>query len=102
MKQKSVWLNKYNSKFAVDGTINNGLTILKRIATNLIETTRNKIDKVAQKRIVQVIIQGGRGVERAAPKMIRNAIEELSKHIFVCWDISLRKSTVKLLGTSKK
>ena len=48
MKQKSVWLNKYNSTFAVDGTINNGLTILKRVATNLIETTGNKIDKVAQ------------------------------------------------------
>ena len=102
MKQKSVWLNKYNSTFAVDGTINNGLTILKRVATNLIETTGNKIDKVAQKRIAQVITQGGRGVESAAPKMIRNAIEELSKHLFVCWDISLRKSTVKLLGTSKK
>lgn len=88
MKQKSVWLNKYNSTFAVDGTINNGLTILKRVATNLIETTGNKIDKVAQQRIVQIVIQGGRGVECASPKMMRNAIGELSKHLFVCWDIS--------------
>lgn len=47
---------------------------MKTIAPDLIETTSNKMDKVAKSRTAQPISQGAKEVE---PRIIGNAMEEV-------------------------
>ena len=43
----------------------------------LIKTTANQVDQESEKRIQRPITQGGKNVKRVAPKIIRQAFEEL-------------------------
>ena len=48
----------------------------------MISQVTDKINKIAQQKIDQVVRSGGVGIERVAPKIIRGAIEEAYKTRF--------------------
>ena len=48
----------------------------------MISQATGEINKIAQKRIDQVVRSGGAEIERVAPKIIRGAIEEVYKTSF--------------------
>ena len=48
----------------------------------MISQATGEINKIAQKRIDQVVRSGGAEIERVAPKIIRGAIEEVYKTPF--------------------
>ena len=50
-----------------------GLNTVIKIAPRIIENTTSQVDKVAKKRIAQVISQGGEEVKSVAPIIIKIA-----------------------------
>ena len=50
---------------------------MRNIARELIKNARSEINNMAQQRINQVISQGGKEIERALPKILREAIEDV-------------------------
>lgn len=59
-KQRSRWLNSYSFASAGWDNINTGLATVKRMISGLTKNTANQVDRVAQKRLAQVISQGGK------------------------------------------
>ena len=75
-KQTCEWLNRYDFAYAGRDTVNNAVKHLDHRAPIA------EADKVLQRRISQVIKEGGAELERIGPKIIRGAIEDLYKTPF--------------------
>ena len=56
---------------------------LNTIAPKLIQQTMNQVDQIAQQRIQKILNQGGKKVERIAPKIIKGTTEEVYKTPFL-------------------
>ena len=56
---------------------------LNTIAPKLIQQTMNQVDQIAQQRIQKIVNQGGKKVERIAPKIIKGTTEEVYKTPFL-------------------
>ena len=48
-----------------------------KVAPRVIKTATNDINNIANGRINQIILQGGKEVERVLPKILRGAIEDV-------------------------
>ena len=55
---------------------------LNTIAPKLIQQTMNQVDQIAQQRIQKILNQGGKKVERIAPKIIKGTTQEVYKTPF--------------------
>ena len=64
-------------------TANAGLRTFKKIAPSLNKITANKVGQVVERSIQQVITQSGIEIKRIAPKIIRQALPELYKTLFI-------------------
>lgn len=67
--------------YAGRDTINTGLNTFKRIDPGLVENAGNKIDKVTKK-ILQIMSQGGKELERVTPIIHKEAIGQLYRTPF--------------------
>ena len=56
---------------------------LNTIAPKLRQQTMNQVDQIAQQRIQKILNQGGKKVERIAPKIIKGTTEEVYKTPFL-------------------
>ena len=74
--------NRYDFAYAGRDTANQAMTGLATIAPKLINQTTKEVDRVAQVRIRQLIKDGGKQVEKIAPKLRRGAIEDMYKTPF--------------------
>lgn len=63
-KQHSGLLNRYNFAYAGRDTVNQAMKGLDTLAPKLINQASNKIEKIAQARIRQVIISGGQQIQK--------------------------------------
>ena len=77
-RQTGGFLNRYDFAYAGRDTVNQ----VGKIAPGIINKTNSDIKKIAQQRIDQAIRTGGAEIERVAPKIIREAIEEVYKTPF--------------------
>ena len=77
-RQPGGFLNRYDFAHAGRDTVNQ----VGKIAPGIINKATSDINKIAQQRIHQAIRTGGVEVERVAPKIIREAIEEVYKTPF--------------------
>ena len=48
-----------------------------KVAPRVIKAATNDINNIANERINQIILQGGKEVERVLPKILRGAIEDV-------------------------
>ena len=48
-----------------------------KVALGIIKTATNDINSITERRINQIISQGGKEVERVVPKILRGAIEDV-------------------------
>ena len=55
---------------------------LDALAPKIIKQATGQLNEIAQRRIQQIIYQGGQQVEKIAPKKIKGAIEEVYKTPF--------------------
>ena len=76
--QRGGFLNRYDFAYAGRDVVNQA----GKIAPGIINQATGEINKIAQQRIDQIIRSGGAEVERIAPKIIREAIEEVYKTPF--------------------
>ena len=67
------FFNCYDFVFAGINAVNQAA----KVTRSVIKAATNNINKVSQKRINQIISQGGQEVERMLPKMLRGAIEDV-------------------------
>ena len=72
-KQREGWLSRYDFAYAGQDTVSTGLNTVIKIAPRIIQNTTNQVDKVAKKRIAQVISQGGEEVKSVAAIIIKIA-----------------------------
>ena len=77
-RQTGGFLNRYDFAYAGRDTVNQ----VGKIAPGIINKATSDINKIAQQRIDQAIRTGGAEIERVAPKIIREAIEEVYKTPF--------------------
>ena len=76
--QRGGFLNHYDFAYAGRDIVNQA----GKIAPGIINQETGEINNIAQQRIDQIIRSGGAEVERIAPKIIREAIEEVYKTPF--------------------
>ena len=76
--QRGGFLNRYDFAYAGRDVVNQA----GKIAPGIINQATGEINKIAQQRIDQIIRSGGAEVQRIAPKIIREAIEEVYKTPF--------------------
>ena len=76
--QTGGFLNRYDFADAGGDTVNQ----VSKIAPKMISQATGEINKIAEQRIDQLLRSGGAEIERAAPKIIRGAIEEVYKTPF--------------------
>ena len=76
--QRGGFLNRYDFAYAGRDVVNQA----GKIAPGIINQATGEINKIAQQRIDQIIRSGGAEVERIAPKIILEAIEEVYKTSF--------------------
>ena len=76
--QRGGFLNRYDFAYAGRDVVNQA----GKIAPGIINQAMGEINKIAQQKIDQIIRSGGAEVERIAPKIIREAIEEVYKTPF--------------------
>ena len=76
--QRGGFLNRYDFAYAGRDVVNQA----GKIAPGIINQATGEINKIAQQRIDQIIRSGGAEVERIAPKIILEAIEEVYKTPF--------------------
>ena len=72
-KKKVGVLNDYDFAYAGRDTVNQA----EKLALGVIKSSSNEINNVAQKRINQIIAQGGKDMERVLPKTLREGIEDI-------------------------
>ena len=77
-RQTGGFLNRYDFAYAGRDVVNKA----GKVAPKLINQATGEINKIAQQRIDQVIRSGGAEIERVAPKIIKDAIEEVYKTPF--------------------
>ena len=78
LRQTGGFLNRYDFAYAGRDVVNQA----GKVAPNLINQATGEINKIAQQRIDQVIRSGGAEIEWVAPKIIKDAIEEVYKTPF--------------------
>ena len=76
--KQEVFFNRYDFAYAGRDIVNQA----GKVAPKMISQATGEINKIAQKRIDQVVRSGGAEIERVAPKIIRGAIEEVYKTPF--------------------
>ena len=76
--KQEVFFNRYDFAYAGIDVVNQA----GKVAPKMISQATGEINKIAQKRIDQVVRSGGAEIERVAPKIIRGAIEEVYKTPF--------------------
>ena len=72
-KKKVGVLNYYDFAYAGRDTVNQA----EKLALGVIKSSSNEINNVAQKKINQIIAQGGKDMERVLPKTLREGIEDV-------------------------
>ena len=72
-RQAGGFLNRYDFAYAGRDVVNQ----VGKVARNIINQATGQINKIAQRTIDQVIRSGGAEIERVAPKIIRQVIEEV-------------------------
>ena len=77
-RQMGSFLNRYDFAYAGRDTVNQ----VGKIAPDIINKPAGEINKIAQQRIDQVVRSGGAEIERVAPKIIKDEIEEVYKTPF--------------------
>ena len=76
--QTGGFLSKYDFAYTGRDVVNQA----RKVAPKIISQATGEINKIAHKRIDQVVRSGGAEIERVAPKIIRDAIEEVYKTPF--------------------
>ena len=74
------FLNRYDFAYAGRDTVNQ----VGKIAPKTINQATGEINKIAQQRMDQIIRSGGAEIKRVVPKIIKDAIEEDTKHHLDC------------------
>ena len=72
-KKKVGVLNYYDFAYAGRDTVNQA----EKLALGVIKSSSNEINNVAQKKINQIIAQGGKDMERVLPKTLGEGIEDV-------------------------
>ena len=72
-RQTGGFLNHYDFAYARRDTINQAA----KVAPGIIKGATNKINKIVQQQIDQIISQGGKEIVRVLPKILRGAIEDV-------------------------
>ena len=72
-RQTGGFLNRYDFAYARRDVVNQ----VAKVAPGVIKGATKEIDSTAQRRINQIISQGGKEVERVLPKVLRGVIEEV-------------------------
>ena len=81
-KQTGGWLNRYDFAYAGRDTVNSTVKHLDYRASIILKKVSGEADKVLQRRISQIIKEGGAEIERVGPKILRGAIEDVYKTPF--------------------
>lgn len=81
-KQVGGWLNRHNFAYPDCDSVNMSLTAFKKMVPGLIKNAANQVDWATEREIQQAVQQGRKEIERIAPKIIRQAIEEVCKTPF--------------------
>ena len=80
-KQRGGFLNRYDFAYAGRDTVNTAMKNAERITPQIMKQFSDQVNQVAknsgQQRVQQIIDQGGQKVEKLAPKIIRDAIEDV-------------------------
>ena len=84
-------MKRYDFAYAGKGTVNQ----VGKIAPGIINKATSDINKIAQQRIDQAIKTGGAEIERIAPKIIRDAIEDVYKTPFRLLKILVKNNSKK-------
>ena len=66
-------LSRYDFAYAGRDTVNQ----VAKVVPGIIKGTTNDINHIARQRIVKIISQGGKEIERILPKVLRGAIEDV-------------------------
>lgn len=72
-RQTGRFLNRYDFAYAGRDTVNQAA----EVAPDVIKTTTNKINNIAQQRTNQIISQEGKEIECVLPKIFRGAVEDV-------------------------
>ena len=92
IKQTGGWLNKYDFAYAGRDTVNRTVKHLDYRAPIILKKVSGKTDKVLQRRISQIIKEGGAEIERVGPKILRGAAEDLyNTHFHLLGNFGRRK-----------
>ena len=75
-------MNRYGFAYAGRDIVNRAMKGLNPLASRLIKQTTEEANRLAQRRIRQKINEGGQQIDKVAPKIIRGAIEDVSKTPF--------------------
>ena len=67
------FLNRYDFTYAGRDTVNQ----VGKITHGLIKNASSEINNIAQKRINQIITEGGKEIKRVLPNILRRAIEDV-------------------------
>ena len=78
IRQAAGFLNRYDFAYAGRDTVNQ----VVKIAPKIITQATSVINKIIKERIDQIVRSDGAEIERAAPKIIKGAIEEVYKTPF--------------------
>ena len=71
-------MNRYDFAYAGRDTVNQ----IAKITPGEIKAATNEINNIAQERINQIILQGGKEVESVLPAILREAIEDVYQTLF--------------------
>ena len=74
--QKGGFLNRYDFAYAGRDTINQAFKNLDKTVPPLNKRLSTELNKILEKRINQIIRQGGAGLTQIAPELLRKAIKE--------------------------
>ena len=72
-RQIGGFLNRSDLAYAGRDIVNQAA----KVAPGIIKGAANKIGKIAQQRVNQIILQGEKKLERVLPKILRGAIEDV-------------------------
>ena len=72
-RQTGGFLNRYDFACARRDVVNQ----VAKVTPGVIKGATKEIDSIAQRRINQIISQGGKEVERVLPKVLRGAVEDV-------------------------
>ena len=72
-RQTGGFLNRYDFAYARRDVVNQAA----KVAPGVMKGATKDVDNIAQRRINQIISQGGKEIERVLPKVLRGATEDI-------------------------